>query len=227
MKTIPIPFPLIEKMDGRSIVSCLLNNVPDITKQFLYGRCGKFIICLHRIFKSHCDCDNAVELAEECYVYVNTPLPPDNTSKLRRYETAGGDRPYPWFCTCSRNMCIDRYRKHKKVKFYSIDKLDYQVKDDSKTPLSIDDERLDDDTHVVVTYDARVVEDVLNHMSNKGYVELLRHRYFENLSVEETAKVMGITRKICDNRTTKARIQFKTVLRSRYSDYFKERDKNK
>ena len=223
MQTIPIPFPLIEKMDDRSIVACLLRNVSDVTGQFLYGKCGNYFLFLYRYFKSDPNCDNAVELANDAYLNVMTPRESDNTTKLQRFDFSR--KLYPWFCKCSRNMCIDRYRKHKKIKFYSIDALDFQIKDGSQSSLPLDDESLDDDSHVIVTFNAKVVEDVLNHMSHQLYAEILRHRFLENMSPQETADIMGITYAQCTKKTDLAKAQFRKVLRHRYPTVFNERDK--
>lgn len=210
MKTMPIPFPLIEKMDDdHSIVACLLNNESDVTEQFLYGKCGSWFVFLFRYYNPFHNCENAVELADDAYVDVITPRDSDNTSKLQRFDFS--KKLHLWFFRCSRNMCITRCRKHRKVKFCSADELDYYLKDESLVPVPVD---------------TKVVEDVINHMSNKRYAEILRHRYIEDLDIDKTAETMGETKAQCSRVIYKAKEQFEDVLRRRYPAFCRERDKN-
>ena len=172
MRTLPIPYPLIEHMDDRTLVSCLLRRLEKETDQFWYGM-------YHLLFKKlffiyHPDCNDEVELTDDIYAHVMVPRPPKDTSRLQDYQFQCR---LPWWMkVVSVHYCISKYKKRRLV--YCFGTYEDLHGDEKPESMAVDISRED-------------FEKIVGMMKNERYRDLIRHHYLENLDHDETAAKMG------------------------------------
>lgn len=187
-----------QNMTDQQIVTALINRDREVTRAFFYVNCYPLF---NSIFEHYyTDCDNCVEFINEMYIYMMSPQQSTGRSKLEtfRFESTL----YTWIKAVCLYYCYARFEEKNRL---VIDKNDEPT-----------------DRNIAVTESIQMDIDKINHedimkilalMPNVRYRELIRLRYLEGCSNEETAQHLGMTMDNYYNKHKLAKEQYIRVYR--------------
>lgn len=184
----------IELYSDRQIVSAILDRDASVTREYLYRKCYPlFNSCFEKYYT---DCESCIELINQMYIYLLTPHGED-TSRCPLSTFKFGCTLTLWLKIITENYCRHLFsKKMDTIEFMGGDRFD------------IDSISLDEET--INKRDARVV---LEMMPNSRYRELIRYRYVEEKTNEETAELLGMSMDNYYNKHRLAKEQLKRILR--------------
>lgn len=192
----------IEKMDDRMVVDAILLRDQRVTQQYMYIKC-------YPLFKSvydnyYTDCQSCLEFINEIYIHLLTPDKNTHLCKLQTFQF--GSTFTTWLKTVAVYYCYERYRRKQKISFVEeeADSDFYQSDRFDRFAASVYVEE-----PTMCTEDLDVL---LNMMPNKRYSMILRLRYLEGLSNEETAEVLQMSMDNFYNKHMRAKKQFSEIL---------------
>ena len=189
------------------IAYSLLNKDEDVIRKYLYVRCWP-------LFKSifdnyYTDCDSCVEFIDEIYNLILTPSKATGHCQLENYR--GESTLTSWLKAVCLYYCYRKYRVSGKMK---ILKLALNADDEKKTGSGDRKEgmlgTIDMDFSSINRKDA---EAILDQMPNRRYRELIRLRYLEQKTNEETAKELGMSMDNYYNKHKLAKAQYVLVCK--------------
>ena len=175
------------------------------TRDFMYVKC-------YPLFKSifdnyHTDCETVFESITEIYTHILMPSPATGRCQLQNYR--GESRLSTWLKTVSLFYCYHRYKEKEALPVvspvaYGDDDEDEEAGDrfldlSCSTPP---------DTRSI---DRSDVEVIIGLMPNERYRTLIRLRYLECRSNEETAEALGMTMANYYNKHKLAKAQYERV----------------
>lgn len=189
----------MENID-KAIVKAILRRDSDVTKDFLYVRC-------YPLFKAvfdnyHTDCSSCMEFINEIYIHVMTPDRHDGLCKLQKFRFESSL--FTWLKTVCVFYCYKKYKKKSMMETERISEFfeDGGVRiDDISESITIEDALARDD-----------VETILNLMPNRRYSMLIRLKYLEEHSNEDTAAMLGMNMNTFYNKHKLAKEQFVKTL---------------
>lgn len=183
-------------LTDREIVGAILSRDTLVTREYLYGVC-------YPLFKSvfdkyYTDCDNCHEFIDEIYLFVMTPQRETGICRLAGF----GFRCTltMWLKIVSENYCRQIYFRRGQNNAISLDADDRKELCD--VSLSEDLNKMDND-------DLNII---LEAMPNERYRSLLRLRYLDELTNEETAMRLGLSMANYYNTHRRAKDQFRACL---------------
>lgn len=184
------------------IVAALLRHDSDVTREFFYKKC-------YPLFKSvydnyHTDCTSCVEFINEIYIHIMTPDKDTGHCKLQNFEFRS--TLFTWLKTVCVFYCYKKYEKNSKMQTTAI----AENFDDDGVRLPIESESI----LIEDSLSNRDVETILRLMPNKRYATIIRLRYLEELTNEETAHMMGMNMNTFYNKHNLAKAQFVKILRN-------------
>ena len=190
------------KTNDQQIVAALLRHDDNATREFFYRKC-------YPLFKSvydnyHTDCESCMEFISEIYIHIMTPSKESGQCKLEQFKFQS--TLFTWLKTVCLFYCYKRYERKEKVQFKQIvDKFDDDGVRIYNLPesISIDEQSLS----------RADVKTILRLMPNKRYSQLIRLRYLNNHTNEETAQLMGMNMNTFYNKHKLAKEQYLTTLR--------------
>lgn len=187
----------IEHYTEKEIVTAILNRDTFVTKEFLYKKCYPLFCAIYN--KYYTDCDNPLELINQIYLYILTPNRETGKSKLDGF---GYRCTFTmWLKIVTENYCHQLFvRKSNISESISIDSdrnmwESYSLESDFNT-LNMED-----------------VKRILFMMPNERYRRLIKYRYLDEKSNEETAVLLSLTMANYYNVHLRAKAQFCTVLK--------------
>lgn len=187
----------IEHYTDKEIVTAILNRDTFVTKEFLYKKCYPLFCAIYN--KYYTDCDNPLELINQIYLYILTPNRETGKSKL---EGFGYRCTFTmWLKIVTENYCHQLFvRKSNTSESISIDSdrnmwESYSLESDFNT-LNMED-----------------VKRILFMMPNERYRRLIKYRYLDEKSNEETALLLTLSMANYYNMHLRAKAQFCTVLK--------------
>ena len=165
----------IESLTDKEIVEAILKRDAKITRLYLYEM--YYPLFKARYDKYYTDCESCLEFINEIYVYIMTP----GTKSGKCYLASFGFscRFEHWLKIVVENYCHQLYKKKPEL----IDVPDTPGDRKTDNPTTIDIESLNQAD----------VNAMLNLMRNKRYRDLIRYRYVEEKSNEETAELLGMS----------------------------------
>lgn len=186
----------------RRLVRALLNRDPKITREFFYRQC-------YPLFKSvydnyHTDCNSCMEFINEIYIHVMAPDKESGKSKLEGF--AFRSTLFTWLKTVCLCYCYKRYDRKGKLPTEPLEE-NFSDRGVRITPVT---ESLRDEEFGMALHDA---ETILRLMPNQRYSRLIRLRYLEEFSNEETAKALGMNMNTFYNKHKLAKDQFVKILK--------------
>lgn len=191
-------------MSDKEIVQAILNRDKEITFLYLYKKCYPIFNAVHR--KYYTDCETPTELINEIYIYILNPN--KKTGKCKLADFGFRCTLTMWIKIVVENYCHQLFAR-KNFDYENI--LDHEDRNPSKN------KSIDIDINVEnLEFNNLIREDIvklLNMMPNKRYRQLLTYRYLEELSNEETAKLLDLTMVNYYNVHLRAKAQFYTVLK--------------
>lgn len=185
-------------MTDQQIVKALIGRDKDVTRAFFYIKCYPLF---NSIFEHYyTDCDNCLEFINEMYIYIMSPQLSTGISKLEnfRFESTL----YTWIKAVCLYYCYARFEEKNRL---VIDKNDEPT--DRNIPVS---------ESIQMDFDTINHEDIIKIlalMPNARYRELIRLRYLEGYSNEETAQQLGMTMDNYYNKHKLAKEQYVKVYR--------------
>lgn len=185
-------------MTDQQIVTALINRDREVTRAFFYIKCYPLF---NSIFEHYyTDCDNCIEFINEMYIYMMSPQRSSGRSKLEsfRFESTL----LTWVKVVCLYYCYARFEEKQRI---DIDpNYDLTDRNDSVS----DSIQLD-----MTTINKEDITHILGLMPNARYSELIRLRYIEGFSNEETAQQLGMTMDNYYNKHKLAKEQYIRVYR--------------
>lgn len=192
----------LDLMSEREIVDAILMRDQMVTQQYLYVKCYPLF---NAVFKNyHTDCLTCVEFINEIYTHLLKPSIDTGQCKLQTFLF--GSTLTTWLKTVAVFYCYERYRRKKKIAFVEEKNEDVESRGDRF------------DTYAASLYEEESlmarddIEAILCLMPNKRYGMIMRLRYLEGLSNEETAMALGMSIDNFYNKQMRARKQFGEIL---------------
>ena len=185
-------------MTDQQIVKALIGRDKDVTRAFFYINCYPLF---NSIFEHYyTDCDNCIEFINEMYIYMMSPQRTTGRSKLEsfRFESTL----YTWIKAVCLYYCYARFEEKNRL-----------IIDKNNQPS---DRTTAESESIEVDFSAINREDIMKIlalMPNARYRELIRLRYLEGYSNEETAQQLGMTMDNYYNKHKLAKEQYVKVYR--------------
>ena len=171
-------------MDDRMIVNAILLRDKKVTQQYLYIKC-------YPLFKSiydnyYTDCESCIEFINEVYLHLLTPNKNTGLCKLQSFKF--GSTLTTWLKTVSIYYCYEHYRRKQIISFVEerieTDNFQSDRFNQFETSMHIEESYMNRDD----------IEAILGLMPNKRYSLIIRLRYLEGLSNDETALVLKMSK---------------------------------
>ena len=185
------------------IVEALLRRDPQVTQQYLYIKCYPLF---KSIFDNHyTDSQSCIEFINEIYVHL---LSPDGEMGLCKLQSFKFNSTFTtWIKMVAIYYCYGRYRRKQKVTLveqkiedeeYHSDRFDQFAASmyEETSPMSSDD-----------------VNVLLDMMPNRRYSMIIRLRYLDGMTNEETAAALQMSMDNYYNKHRRAKIQFMEILK--------------
>lgn len=191
------------------IASSLIQRDETITRHYFYQQCYPLFKSIYDNYYTDCKC--CKEFMDEIYVLVLAPS--KITGKCQMENFKGESSLACWLKSVCLFYCYHRYKLKKRRPLF--ESLNFTTGNKSNEYLGND--RLDIiygsvdlDFSNVNHCDVLVI---LNQMPNKRYSDLIRLRYLEHKSNEETADALGMSMANYYNKHKLAKAQFLSISR--------------
>ena len=187
----------INSMTDREIVAALLARDRGLTEAFFYRKCYPlFKACFDKYYT---DCENCIEFINEIYLYLMLPNPATQRSYMQNFSFRCSLT--SWLKIVAETYCHQLFKKKGEIIQDSLD----------------DSDRFDEVPYSLPTQDINFAREdlqyVLAMMPNARYRELIKLRYVDNYSNEETAAKLGMSMDNYYNKHLLAKKQFVTALK--------------
>lgn len=187
----------INSLSDQEVVQAILNKDAYVTRLYLYEKCYPlFKSCFNKFYT---DCDSIIELVNDTYLYIM--MPSEETGKIPLANFGFRCSLAMWLKIIVVNRCTQLYKR--KMNVVDLDNLS-----DSDRCNIDNDSFINKDT-----LDNRDVDKLLKSMPNQRYRDLIRYRYVDGRSNEETAELLGMTMDNYYNKHRLAKLQWHNVLR--------------
>lgn len=185
------------QLSDADVVEALLRRDRQVTKTFLYVRCRPLFTALQRRY--YTDCEGVDELISEIYLYVMTPGRRTGRCKLEGFGFRCSLA--TWLKIVTEHYCHQVYGRKVEV--------DENIPADSDRCARVEPS-LEIDASAQNSED---LDRVLASMGNDRYRQLIRLRYQQGLTNEETAQRLDMTMANYYNKHKLAKEQFRQALR--------------
>lgn len=187
----------IDKYTDQEIVKAILCRNAFITKEYLYKKCYPLFCAIYN--KYYTDCVNPIELINEIYVYILTPKRDTGKCKLSTF----GFRCTltMWLKIITNHYCHQLFARKIETSENNLIDSDRNICDVFSFELDFNTLNMDD------------VKRILLMMPNERYRRLIKFRYLDEKSNEETAMLLALSMTNYYNVHLRAKAQFCTALR--------------
>lgn len=185
----------IDSLSDELVVEAILQRDVRITRLYFYEKC--YPLFKVRYDKYYTDCETCIEFINEIYIYIMTPGVKTGKCYLSTFGFSCSLT--CWLKIVTENYCHQLFKK----KLELINEAENASGRNLFKPISPNIDSLN----------RQDVEAVLGLMPNKRYSNLIRFRYVEEKSNEETAEILGMSMKNYYNKHKLAKEQFANVLR--------------
>lgn len=187
------------------IAQAILNRDGKVTRDFMYRKC-------YPLFKSvfdnyFTDSADVHEFIDEIYLQVLTPSKETGHCQLENYR--GESSLATWFKSVCLFHCYHRYERRKRMPMVEIAVSDSDNDDGSDRFL----DRSCSTPIDTASLDRQDLETVISMMPNERYRNIIRLRYLERMTNEETAEELSMTMANYYNKHKLAKEQFVNTLR--------------
>ena len=192
------------------IAQALINRDEAITRSYFYRHC-------YPLFKSifnhyYTDCNNCKEFIDEIYIVVLAPNKKTGKCQMENYR--GESTLTSWLKTVCLFYCYKRFEIKGKMPKQEQFNHNYGKSDEDGDRIDSIYGSIEIDFSNLNHHDAMAI---IGQMPNKRYSELIRLRYLELKTNEETAKALGMTMENYYNRHKLAKEQYERILRKEVS----------
>lgn len=188
---------IFDGMSDQDIVAAILNRDEGITVGYLYKKCYPLFKALYT--KYFTDCETCIDFISEIYAYILSPG--EKTGKCYLSTFGFGCTLTCWLKIVATNYCRQLYKK--RIEFVDLDNSEGSSDRFLPEPVSPIIEEMERDD----------VETILGLMPNKRYSRLIRFRYVEEMTNEETANMLGMSKENFYNKHKLAKKQFTEIAR--------------
>lgn len=193
----------VSMTDDRAVVNQILLRNQKITQQYLYVKCFPLFKSVYDNY--YTDCQSCLEFINEIYLLLMTPNKDTGICKLQTFQF--GSTLATWLKTVAVYYCYQHYRRKRHTPMM-------------EQKIGSDDDQGDRfDQYAASMYVEEPVmanddlETILSMMPNKRYSKIIRLRYLEGMTNEETASALGMTMDNFYNKHARAKKQFNEVLK--------------
>ncbi len=184
-----------------AIAKALLRRDGAITRQYLYRQCYPLFKSIYDNF--YTDCESCLEFINEIYVVVLTPS--KDTGKCQMENFRGESTLTSWLKTACLFYCYKRYERKNRLAIMSLsDILNENIESAGDRIINSNESSIIDFSKI----NRMDVEKILAMMPNVRYRTLIRYRYLEQKSNDETAKLLGMTMENYYNKHKLAKAQY-------------------
>ena len=189
------------------IAKALIKRDNLVTRKYFYQQC-------YPLFKSiydnyYTDCTNCKEFIDEIYIVVLAPS--KTTGKCQMENFRGESTLASWIKTACLYYCYKQYEtKEKMPKYERLPNSNVKDNDDDSDRDDAIYGSIEIDFSNLNRQDALII---LKQMPNRRYSELIRLRYLEMKTNEETAKALGMTMDNYYNKHKLAKEQYERIFR--------------
>lgn len=190
-------------MEDLRVAKALIRRDRTVTRNYLYRQC-------YPLFKSIFDhyytgCESCKEFIDEIYLLVLSPQ--DGYGKCKLENFRGESTLASWLKTVSLFYCYEQYEKRERMIMVE------PLPDPDESNRDRYDQRYGYVEMDFRNINSRDVYTVLNLMPNRRYSTLIRLRYLEEFTNEETAAAMGMTMNNYYNKHKLAKQQYEQIWR--------------
>lgn len=193
------------------VAQSILQRNGRVTREFMYKKC-------YPLFKSiydnyYTDSESVHEFINEIYLLILTPGKETGHCQLENYR--GESTLMTWLKTACLFHCYHRYERKKRIPTVEIITTDCDDDDDYS------DRFLDNSYSTTMDSDSlnrSDLEVVINMMPNERYRNIIRLRYIERRTNEETAEALNMSMANYYNKHKLAKEQFVSALRKESRD---------
>lgn len=187
----------IDKYTDQEIVEAILCRNAFITKEYLYKKCYPLFCAIYN--KYYTDCVNPIELINEIYVYILTPQ--RDTGKCKLSAFGFHCTLTMWLKIITNHYCHQLFARKIETSENNLIDSDRNICDVFSFELDFNTLNMDD------------VKRILLMMPNERYRRLIKFRYLDEKSNEETAMLLALSMTNYYNVHLRAKAQFCTALR--------------
>lgn len=191
--------------DDIDIANALIKRNEAVTRDYFYRRC-------YPLFKSiydnyYTDCSSCLEFINEIYLLVLTPSRQSGHCQLENYR--GESTLTSWLKTVCLFYCYKRFEKKQRVDI-SVSSHGADVQEGSGDRLVSNAVSINLDLSRINKDD---LSKLLHMMPNKRYRSIIKYRYVDGLSNEETAKLLGMSMENYYNKHKLAKEQYEQIVK--------------
>lgn len=184
------------------IARAIIGRDERVTREYFYMKC-------YPLFKSiydnyYTDCSNVKEFTDEIYLLVMTPSKITGKRQLENYR--GESTLFSWVKLVTLTYCFKKFKK----------KIDVAKNDNNEENTTSNDSFVEKTSSIELDFaniNSMDAETLINLMPNLRYRAIIRLRYIEEKSNEETAKILGMSMANYYNNHKRAKEQYLSVLR--------------
>jgi len=192
--------------DDLQISKAILGRDGQVTREFIYNRC-------YPLFKSifdnyHTDCTTVIEFINEMFLLILTPSKETGRCQLENYR--GESTLATWLKTACLFYCYHKYKRKKHIPL-----VEFKNDTNDGENSSSSDRLLDRSCSTTMDFTSMNINDIeiiISSMSNERYRQIIRLRYLERMTNEETAEALGMTMANYYNKHKLAKAQFAAAL---------------
>ena len=196
-------------IEDLQIARALIRRDEAVTRHFFYKQCYPLFKYFYNRFVT--GCESCKEFIDEIYLLVMAPSRLTGKCKLEGFR--GESTLTCWLRTVCQFYCCAKFKEQEKKPVGHLQLATPAMEDEDPEQhdarygfVEMDFSRLD--RHDVIT--------LLNQMPNKRYSSLIRLRYLEQMSNEETAALLGMTLDNYYNKHKLAKAQYEQIYRKEY-----------
>lgn len=188
------------------IAKALIRHDEGVTRMFFYRQC-------YPLFKSiydnyYTDCTAVKEFIDEIYIVVLAPS--KITGKCQMENFKGESSLMSWVKSACLYYCYNKYKRKQRIPLVeSLPNPNEKKYDDSDRFIDFGGSSELDFGNM----NREDVETILNLMPNSRYSQLIRMRYLNMKSNEETAKSLGVNMDNYYNIHKRAKLQYERICR--------------
>ncbi len=190
------------KSPDQILVEALLSKDRKVTQEFLYRKCWPLFKSVYDNY--YTDCESCVEFINEIYIYLLTPEKETGTPKLASFGFRSSL--FTWLKTVCIFYCYKRFKRKGRAEINNF----FENVDDVGVRYLPETDSINHNDSIFAGHDA---ETILGLMPNRRYSNLIRLRYLEEHTNEETAALMGMNMNTYYSKHKLAKDQFVKTLR--------------
>lgn len=186
------------------VAKALIRRDEGVTRSYFYRQCYPLFKSIYDHYYTNCEC--CKEFIDEIYVLLLAPSP--NTGKCKLDSYRGESSLTTWLKTVCLYYCYEQYSVKSKMEvqepIVQPDNENYNERQDARYGFE------DPDFSNINRND---VLSVLRMMPNQRYSALIRLRYLEEYTNEETAEALGMSMDNYYNKHKLAKAQYELVYK--------------